>query len=150
MGTIGTVRKFAEQLSEISPNVVGVIVTHMDTVSWTSREFDEAIGSELSMEKVIYAAKAQSDEKLRDDLSEVCNETFNLSIDTDAFLKMFKIPDKKLKVLRSAKVQVNLFKAIKKEFDKQRTLFGKEHEAALLFEFQAWMTENIITAQKEV
>jgi len=148
--TVDNVRKFATQLSEIDTDILGVIVTHMDKVSWTPREFNSAIGRKLGMDSVVYAAKNRSSNKLQQDILAVCNQMYDLTIDSESFFRLFNIHNYNLKIIKSTKKQVELFKAIKRAFDEQRKNFPSSEEADLLFEFQAWMTGMITTAQEKV
>ena len=57
---------------------------------------------------------------------------------------MFKINNNNLRILRSCKKQVDLFKAIKERFEQDRTTIPENKQADLAFEFQAFMAEQII------
>merc|ERR1711915_267194 len=150
--TIDNVRKYSEQLSELNLDYLGVIVTHMDTVSWTDADFLPNIGDELGITNVIYSSKNQNYQQLNNDILAECRKhvPIQLSIDGEEFFRLFKIHKTNLKILKTTKNQVEHFKAIKRSFDEQRKNFPEEEKADLLFEFQAWMTEYITTAKRTV
>ena len=80
----------------------------------------------------------------------LCKTRFNLSVDDETFFRLFKIHNNNLKILRSTKKEIELFKAIKREFDRQRPTVEARYKADLLFEFQAFMSEEISKAQQRV
>ena len=55
-----------------------------------------------------------------------------------------------MKIFRSCKKPVDLFKSIKEWFDRERTQFPQNLQADLAFEFQAFMNNQIVEAQKAV
>merc|ERR1719167_24147 len=150
--TVDFVRKYSEQLLELNSDYLGVIVTHMDTVSWTDADFLPSIGNELGITNVIYSSKNQNAQKLINDILAECRKhvPIKLSIDGDEFFRLFKFHKYNLKILKSTKNQVEHFKKLKRDFDEQRKNFPEQEKADLIFEFQAWMTEYITTAQRTV
>ena len=79
-----------------------------------------------------------------EDILRSCGRKYPLSIDGEGFFKLFKINNNNLKILRTCKKQVDLFKAIKARFDQERRRVPTEQQADLAFEFQAFMAEQII------
>ena len=69
---------------------------------------------------------------------------FPLSIDGEEFFKIFKINNNNMKIVKTCKKQVDLFKSIKAQFDKERKRFPEGQQADLAFEFQAFMAKQIL------
>ena len=122
----------------------------MDVVSWDKLELREAISKELSVKDVIFSSPHSRSEDLQKEILMFCVKPQILSVDGQDFFKLFKINDNKIKILRSARKQVDTFNNIKISFDKQRLHFDKKDEPDLLFEFQAYMTDLITKAQKDM
>ena len=148
--TVDNIRKLAEQFIDLDPDLLGVIVTHMDLVTWTERDFTRRLHEELGMESVVFSNPSLPRGRLVAEMLRVCGRRFNLSIDEDDFFRLFKIHNNNLRIIRSSKREVELFKAIKREFDRQRPKVDKQREPDLLFDFQAFMLNEIILAQQRV
>ena len=148
--TVDQVRKYAEQLADLDTDVLAVIVTHMDRVAWTNRDFIPALSGELGLDSVVFSGLERTGEQLVGDMLGLCKTRFNLSVDDETFFRLFKIHNNNLKILRSTKKEIELFKAIKREFDRQRPTVEARYKADLLFEFQAFMSEEISKAQQRV
>ena len=73
-----------------------------------------------------------------------------VDLDGNNFFKLFKISNSNMKIFRSCKKPVDLFKSIKEWFDRERTQFPQNLQADLAFEFQAFMNNQIVEAQKAV
>ena len=82
--------------------------------------------------------------QLKEDIHSSCQRRYPLSIDGEGFFKLFKINNNNLRILRTCKKQVDLFKAIKVRFDQDRKQIPPYQQADLAFEFQAFMEEQII------
>ena len=67
------------------------------------------------------------------DILDVCKKTFPLYVDGDNFFRFFKISNNNMKILRSCKKQVDLFKSIKEWFDRERAQFPINLQADLAF-----------------
>ena len=91
------------------------------------------------------SAQETSGIQLTEDIFKSCQRRYRLSIDGEGFFKLFKINNNNLRILRTCKKQVDLFKAIKKIFDQDRKRIPQNQQADLAFEFQAFMAEQIIT-----
>ena len=141
---VDDVRKFAEQLGDLDIGVIGVLVTHMDTVSWARQQFISCLDSELGINSAVFSSKETSGIQLQEDILTSCQRKYPLSIDGEFFFKIFKINNNNLRILRSCKKQVDLFKAIKERFEQDRTTIPENKQADLAFEFQAFMAEQII------
>ena len=147
--TVDHARKYAEQLIDLDPDAFAVVVTHMDLVTWDQRRFSDAINRKLGMDAVVYTQPNTTSSVLQQDILKVCSKSFDLSVDEENFFKLFKIANNNLKILKTTKKEVELFKQIKESFAEQRKNH-KENEKDLLFEFQAFMTEEITNSQKRV
>ena len=121
-----------------------------DHLTWQEEDFLSALSGELGLGSVVFSSSASRGEKLIADMLALCVKRFPLSIDEEDFFRLFKINNNNLKILRSTKKEVELFKAIKKAFDQQRKTVEEQFESDLLFEFQAFMTEEITKAKERI
>merc|ERR1711990_544476 len=97
--TVDHVRKYAEQLADLDSDVLAVIVTHMDGVAWTARDFTPALSGELGLDTVIFSSPVRTGEQLLADMLAVCRIRFNLSVDNETFFRLFKIHNNNMKIL---------------------------------------------------
>ena len=142
------VRKYAEQLADLDPDIIGVVVTHMDTVTWSRQQFSEALSGELGISGAVFSGASTTRAELQSTVLGLCRQRYRLSIDGENFFKLFKIHNNNLKIVRSCKKQVELFRAIMKRFYEIRSSFPPSLQADLAFEFQAYMNERIEEAKK--
>ena len=122
----------------------------MDQVRWKQELFLPSISQELGLDNVIFSSTEECGTSLQRSILKLCKKSFEFSIDGEEFFKLFKISNNNVKIIRTAKRQVDLFRAIKISFDQQRQNIPWDLEADLLFEFQAYMTEKIIEAQQKL
>ena len=57
---VDNVRKYGEQLQDLDIGVIGVLVTHMDTVSWDRQRFIRSLDSELGINAAVFSGKSRS------------------------------------------------------------------------------------------
>ena len=57
---VDDVRKYAEQLGDLDLGVIGVMVTHLDTVTWDRQSFIRALGGELGINAAVFSSKLTS------------------------------------------------------------------------------------------
>ncbi|KAL5268666.1 hypothetical protein ACHWQZ_G002499 [Mnemiopsis leidyi] len=145
------IRKYAEQLLEFPMDLMGALVTHMDMVSWSEEKFKGLLDSELGIDTVVFSRLDTPRENLLEDLRQLCVDGVKITIDDENFLKVFKINDNRLKILRSTNREVENFKKIKAGFDEARKLFNNSKDQVdLIFEYQAHMRQEIEAAQRRV
>ena len=149
---VDSVRKYAEQLADLDPDCLGVVVTHMDTVTWTRQQFTEALSSELGITGAVFSSADTAGPQLQGDVLALCRKRYKFSVDGENFFRLFKVKttaqhqistliylkihNNNIKIVRSGKKQVELFKSIKKRFGELRQGFPAEMQADLAFEFQ--------------
>ena len=143
-------------------SIITACVTHMDQVgaNWTEHEFRRAFEQQTGLTKLVFSQPNKSSQQLEDDILAVCHRPpVEISINSDNFLRFFKIEDQILKVMSSVSREVQNFEKMKREFYEEYPIFKNPNVTAatldpfdldMLFEFQAWMTENIATAQQRV
>ena len=149
--TLEGIRKYAERLLDFPMDLIGALVTHMDTVTWSDEDFKSLLEKELGIETVVFSGLETPREILLEDMKEICVKGVEITIDDQNFLKVFKINDSRLKILRCTNREVEDFKKKKAGFDEQRKLFDKENDKVdLIFEFQAYMRREIEAAQRRV
>jgi len=74
----------------------------------------------------------------------------DLTITSDNFLKYFKINNNNFKILKSVREEVSKFKTIHRDFVNEIGNYSGQEQVDLVFEFQAFMREEVIQAQKRV
>ena len=149
--TVDGIRKYAERLMEFPIDLIGALVTHMDTVNWSDEDFAAVLDKELGIETVVFSGFHTPREVLLDDIKRICEKGFKITIDEKNFLKVSKINDSRLKILRCTNREVENFKMVKAEFDKAKSMYTqKKDQVDLFFEFQAYMRLEIELAQKRV
>ena len=52
---VDDVRKYAEQLGDLDIGVIGVLVTHMDTVTWNRETFIRLLDAELGINAAVFS-----------------------------------------------------------------------------------------------
>lgn len=152
---IATVREYAERFlpEEFPIELIGVCVTHMDTVKWTKEKVLPHLKGKLGIETAVFSSLNTKGTTLRDDILAECagKESANLRIDGEMFLKLFKISDDSLKILRETTKEVSRFEKMKQDFYKENASYkDKNSRMDMIFEFQSWMLQEIIEAQKRL
>ncbi|XP_068751442.1 uncharacterized protein [Montipora capricornis] len=147
---VDNARKYADRFVELPMDVVGVLVTHMDMVDWTEKEFIPPIEDELGIDTVVFSWITTNHETLRKNIINSCIEEHNLTVDDENFFELFKIPSNHCKILKSTSDEVKRFSEKKKAFDEARKAFSGKDLVDLVFEFQAYMTDEIVEAQKRM
>ena len=144
---VDNVRKYADRFLELPMDVVGVLVTHMDMVTWREIDFTPRIEDELGIDTVVFSCIITDHETLKQSILKTCSETHNLTVDDENFFKLFKIHSNHRKILQSTSDEVKKFSQKKRAFDEARRSFQGKDLVDLVFEFQAYMTDEIVQAQ---
>ena len=88
---VDSVRKYAEQLADLDPDCLGVVVTHMDTVTWTRQQFSEALGAELGITGAVFSSADTAGPQLQGDVLALCRKRYKFSVDGENFFRLFKV-----------------------------------------------------------
>ena len=157
---VTSVKEYSERFipDQLPISLIAVCVTHMDLVTWKKAEFLEYLSTELGIETAVTSSKFTSRETLCNDILQECKKKrpVPIEVDSDTFLKLFKIGNSNLKVLRSINHEVSLFKLkvdkFLKQFQEYQTsqTYGYEDRMNMIFDFQSLMLEEIIEIQKRV
>ena len=54
---VSTVRKYAEQLLDLDTDALGVLVTHMDMVTWSQNALCSCLNDDIGMTAVVFTGK---------------------------------------------------------------------------------------------
>ena len=68
---VDAIRKYAERLLEFPMDLVGALVTHMDMVSWSAKDFSAVTEKKLGMEAVVFSGIDTPREVLLEDLRKI-------------------------------------------------------------------------------
>ena len=147
---VDNVRKYADRFLELDMDVVGVLVTHMDVVDWREIDFTQLIDKELGIDTVIFSWITTNHQTLKERILKTCTGTYNLTVDDENFFKLFKIHSNHRKILMSTSDEVKRFSDKKRAFDEARKPFFGKDVIDLAFEFQAYMKDEIVEAQKRM
>ena len=148
---IDNISKYANRFLEPAEmDVLGVLVTHMDTVKWTEEELTPDVERKLGIDTVVFSDKNTPAETLLSDILKTCTKKHNLTVDDENFFKFFKLHNNHMKILRCTNDEVKRFSAMKKNFDEARRGFTGKDLVDLVFEFQAYMADQIVEAQKRL
>ena len=61
-------------------DVLGVLVTHMDTVKWTEEELTPDVERKLGIDTVVFSSKNTQAETLLSDILKTCTKKHNLTL----------------------------------------------------------------------
>ena len=147
---VDNVRQYADRFLELPMDVIGVLVTHMDMVDWTEEEFTPRIEDELGIDTIVFSRISTKREALLQSILKTCKKEYNLTVNSENFFKLFKIHNNHRKILQSTSDEVKNFSEKKKAFDEARKAFSGKDLVDLVFEFQAYMTDEIVQAQKRM
>jgi len=147
--TLESIRNHTECFQDLS-DLLGVCVTHMDTVAWQDDDFLPLLEKELGIDSAIFVGLGTAQNEVLEAILEQCKTPQDVSIDSRNFLKFFKVNNNNMKVLRSVRAEVASFQVINKDFQSYMKRCNETDRVDLAFEFQAYMTERIVQAQKRV
>ena len=77
--------------ADLDPDCLGVVVTHMDTVTWTRQQFSEALSSELGISGAVFSAADTTGPELQGDVLALCRKKYKFSVDGENFFRLFKV-----------------------------------------------------------
>jgi len=144
------VTEYAEGFGELPIELFAVCITHMDKVNWTRERFAQLLHDQTGIADVVFSEMSTPGESLTADILNICKHPQDITVDSENFLKMFKINDKNIKILRSVKKEIADFETMRQEFYHAKDNFSPAEQIDLFFEFQAWLNNEIIEAQKRV
>jgi hypothetical protein len=151
-GVISGIKKISDRFIDLPFDPLGVIVTHMDKVTWKEEDIAEMITVACGIRDIVFSSLDTSGEALIDNILKCCKEKFNLNVDHDNFLKIFRNLHKNTprKVLQFCSRELVKFKKKHDDFTKLREKYDRKQQVDLVFEFQAFMKQEIIEVQKRM
>merc|ERR1719262_1066678 len=111
----------------------------MDTVTWDKGKFQRCLESELGIRAALFVGNRTSGESIKSNILKECKGQWDLSINSDNFLKFFKIQDSNFKILKSVRKEVKMFQDMKEAFKNLLNHYQGQDQVDLVFEFQAYM-----------
>ena len=141
---ISQVRKFSVKFSEFAQNLA-VCVTHMDEVKWSEELCSEKIKNSLDLGMTVYTRLNTTGQDLVNQTLALCKKTaaLNITIDSSNFLKYFEIHDSHRAIFRTVKDEVDLCGKLVRSFYAELTKLAEADRADAVFEFQAFMKDEI-------
>ena len=132
--------------------LIGFCITHMDTVIWVEDELIHYLKSDLGIKKVICSFPEKKSRTLIKEIKNEClkNQPVSIDIDSEIFLRLFKINNNEIKILRETRKEVARFEKIKKDFYVQQKRYNEIEQKDMIFEFQAWIYDQIIETQRNL
>jgi len=146
------VRNYVERFADLI-DIMAVCITHMDTVTWNQGEFKSCLRDELGIDSVIFVGNSTSGEQILSDILAECHTPpLDLTITSENFLKYFKINNNQIKILTSVRKEIAMFIMMKQDFFKALDSgeYTEKEKIDMVFEFQAFMGEEVVEAQKRV
>eukprot|EP00092_Neocalanus_flemingeri_P105649 GFUD01135444.1.p1 GENE.GFUD01135444.1~~GFUD01135444.1.p1 ORF type:complete len:437 (+),score=64.33 GFUD01135444.1:62-1372(+) len=151
---VGKVKEYASVFlpEDLPIEMIGVCITHMDQVTWKNDELMHHLKTKLEIKTAIFSSLTTPWATLKADILAECKgkKAEKLDIDGELFLRLFKMSDTGLKVLRQVGKEVSRFETLKQDFYSQKILYDVNDQRDMSFEFQAWMSAEIIEAQKRL
>ena len=135
---------------DFSPDLIGFCITHMDKVTWGEDELIQCLKLNLGIEKAIFSSLEKDSMTLAQEIKDAClkNQPVKIYVDSEMFLQLFKINNNEVKILREARKEVVKFEKMKQDFYGEQKRYSKNDQKDMIFEFQAWMCDEIIETQK--
>jgi len=159
-GVIDAICEYSDRFVDLPDLPLGVIITHMDTIQWSPSDRGHAfdiknyVNEDAGIDDVVFSSPDITGESLIGNLLQTCKDKFDLRVDHENFLKLFthlqKRNPKAREILRQCKKEVEGFIATIKRFNSERKKYPRERQVDLVFEFQAFMTQEITRAQKRL
>jgi len=151
-GIISGIREFSDRFVDLDEDPLGVIVTHMDKVKWPAEDIKRSIADNLGIDDVVFSKLDTPSEELITSILRVCGKKLDLSINHDNFLRIFPKLHKNTPraLLKFCNREVENFKKKNSDFKIKRVNFGEKDNVDLVFEFQAFMKQEIIEIQKRM
>ena len=136
---------------DLPEELLGLCITHMDQVNWKKGEVINHLNKNFGIKSVITTSYETQGHAIARRIGKECSKTpHKIHVDSEMFLKLFKIQNNNLKVLRETKREVARFEKMKIcFFNELRNIIDNE-KGDLIFEFQAWMRQEILDSQKRI
>ena len=145
------VKKFNERLLDFSDEIVGILVTHMDKVSWESSELETRIKDEFGIECVLFSNKKDTPgEILLGMIKSVCVKPVAIKVDEKNFPRLFKINDKKIKIQKEISKEVSQIKEMKRQFDELMTIDESTSGNQIIKQFTYWIEKRTHEAENKI
>ena len=146
------ITEYADLFVVLPMDSVCVVVTNMDMHrEWTEAEFITDCDKHLGINDVVYSSIEKSGDDLLQNILKVCSsESYDLNINSEMFLRMFKFHDSNRKTLKVTSDIKTRFKLYKDQFDMQIGNFSSKDRVNLFFEFKVFMTEEVKAAKEEM
>ena len=145
---MSVIDRYSERLLSLPEDIVGVLVTHMDTVSWTPEDLKPRIKEEFDMDCVLFNSKHTSRETLLEEIKAVCSKPESVKVDDNNFSQLFKINNRMVKILRETTKEVGEIKEMKKQFDRHTNDYDSKTKPAIVLQFLPWIENKIAEAEK--
>ena len=149
---IEAVQKFAERFLDVDPDLLGVLITHMDTVEWTEEKCRNHLHRVLDITDVVFSRKDTKGLNLTSKILQICNKTHIITINHQNFLKLFDVNEINMGIARRTQKEVDDMRlCVDSFYEEKRPLeTSLKNRVDLIFEFQAWIKERIVEAQVKV
>jgi GTP-binding protein EngB required for normal cell division len=109
-----TVTRLAEALETWMPfaNNLCPVITKMDKVTWTERDFKDAVAAELGVHRVLFHSLTTSKQDLKDNILQQCRTVapVRIAINGSNFLEFFNVAPKDLRIMGRIRNEVARFK----------------------------------------
>ena len=104
----------------------------------------------MGIDSVLFSQPRKKAQELIRDILSVCGERHSLQVNDNNFLRLFKLHSNHSKILVVTAQKVEAFKDLKKSFDEEKANFSAKEQVDLIFEFQAYLEDQITVAQQSM
>eukprot|EP00116_Pleurobrachia_bachei_P004257 sb/3464519/ len=147
------VLQYNDKLLEIPEELVGVLVSHMDTVGYSDKLLKDTIQEYCQIKDIVLTSKDEAPHLLLRNLKKISERTkpIEFQIDGELFLKIFRVEPRERRALAAIDRRVDHFLTLKEDFDNNiiPAYQGKDL-IDILFAFQAWMADILTDMQSEM
>ena len=134
---VDSIRKYADPFTPLPDSAIAVLVTHMDIkVKWTPDDLRAEVNNELGIDHVLFTDKTRPRKELEKSLLQICTAKHQMGVDSELFMRIFKIHNHHRKILAVTRREVDGFMKIIANFNEKKQRYRGNDLVDLFFEFQ--------------
>lgn len=141
---VGPVSRYCESLLRLEFGVLGVMITHMDEVTWHSNELREQLADEIGIDDTVFVSMNTPREVILSNILGICDKKYDIRVDSQNFRNIFKIPQNHVKILLTTNQELKILNTLQIDFSHQRKEFSDHHQPELVSQFIAWVESEVI------
>ena len=147
---VWVVEKYSERFLSLPDDNIGVLVTHMDTVSWTPRDLKQRLTDEYGIQCVLFCGKETPREALMNEIIRWCGRTVSFRVDDRNFSELFRINDKMVKILKDTSNEIDEFIRMRAKLERNIKRHDASSNPKFARDFHSWLETQITEAGKRL